>query len=76
MSRVLVEKETIYTEEVNMLMKGATYTEVIEYMESQDDSRRNNPFAAMTKKDPEPTTEAVESEVTVEPVETESEEEK
>ena len=76
MSRVLVEKETIYTEEVNMLMKGAAYTEVIEYMESQDDSRRNNPFAAMTKKDPEPTTEAVESEVTVEPVETESDEEK
>ena len=50
MSRVLVEKETIYTEEVNMLMKGATHTEVIEFMESQDDTRRANPFEAMTKK--------------------------
>ena len=29
MSRVLVEKETIYTDEVAMLMQGATYTEVI-----------------------------------------------
>ena len=49
MSRVLVEKETIYTEEVNMLMKGASYTEVIEFMDSQDGTRRENPFEAMTK---------------------------
>ena len=53
MSRVLVEKETIYTEEVNMLMKGATHTEVIAFMDSQDDTRRANPFYAMTKKEPE-----------------------
>ena len=53
MSRVLVEKETIYTEEVNMLMKGASHTEVIAYMESQDGNRRANPFEAMTKKEPE-----------------------
>ena len=75
MSRVLVEKETIYTEEVNMLMKGATYTEVIEYMDSQDDSRRSNPFEAMTKKDSAPMTEVVEAETTTEPTETVSEEE-
>ena len=48
MSRVLVEKETIYTEEVNMLMKGADYKEVIEFMDAQDGSRRENPFEAMT----------------------------
>ena len=50
MSRVLVEKETIYTEEVSMLMKGADYKEVIAYMDAQDDSRRANPFVVMTKK--------------------------
>jgi hypothetical protein len=49
MSRVLVEKETIYTEEVNMLMKGASYKEVVEFMDAQDGSRRINPFEAMTK---------------------------
>ena len=49
MSRVLVEKETIYTEEVNMLMKGADYKEVIEFMDGQDGSRRENPFEAMVK---------------------------
>ena len=70
MSRVLVEKETIYTEEVNMLMKGATYTEVIEFMDSQDDSRRNNPFEAMTKKDSEPVVETVKIEEAIETVET------
>jgi hypothetical protein len=44
MSRVLVERETIYNEEVEMLMKGATYTEVINYMDSQDGKRKENPF--------------------------------
>ncbi|MBQ7369637.1 MAG: ATP-dependent zinc metalloprotease FtsH [Clostridia bacterium] len=49
MSRVLVEKETIYTEEVDMLMKGADYKEVIAFMDSQDGTRRTNPFEAMTR---------------------------
>ena len=49
MSRVLVEKETIYTEEVGMLMKGADYKEVIEFMDAQDGSRRENPFEVMTR---------------------------
>ena len=44
MSRVLVEKETIYTEEVEMLMKGASYTEVIEFMDREGDKRKENPF--------------------------------
>jgi cell division protease FtsH len=38
MTRVLIERETIYTEEVEMLMQGKSYTEVIEYMDSQDDT--------------------------------------
>ena len=45
MSRVLVEKETIYTEEVNMLMKGATYEEVIADMERREGEHEANPFA-------------------------------
>ncbi len=40
MSRVLVEKETIYTEEVEMLMAGKDYKEVIAYMDTQDGDRR------------------------------------
>ena len=48
MARVLVEKETIYTEEVEMLMKGASYTEVIEFMEAEGDKRKDDPFARMT----------------------------
>lgn len=48
MSRVLVEKETIYTEEVGMLMSGKTYLEVIEFMDKQDDKHRENPFASVT----------------------------
>ena len=42
--RVLVERETIYTEEVEMLMKGAPYTEVIEFMDREGDKRKDNPF--------------------------------
>ncbi len=53
MSRVLVEKETIYTEEVGMLMKGASYTEVIEYMDGKEGTPRENPFASMTSPSPE-----------------------
>ena len=45
MSRVLVEKETIYTEEVEMLMKGASYKEVIEAMEKAEGAHEANPFA-------------------------------
>lgn len=44
MSRVLVEKETIYTEEVSMLMNGASYTEVIAFMDREEDKHRENPF--------------------------------
>ncbi len=53
MSRVLVEKETIYTEEVAMLMKGASYAEVVAYMNEREDEHKENPFAAMTTPSPE-----------------------
>lgn len=36
MSRVLVERETIYTEEVDLLMEGKDYKEVMEFMDHKD----------------------------------------
>lgn len=57
MSRVLVEKETIYTDEVAMLMQGATYTEVIAFMDAQEDRHEIDPFERMTKASPEHTVE-------------------
>jgi len=44
MARVLVEMETIYTDEVDMLMKGADYKEVIAYMEKHDKNAPDRPF--------------------------------
>ncbi len=44
MARVLVERETIYTAEVDMLMKGASYTEVLKYMEDHDKNTPDDPF--------------------------------
>ncbi|MCD8286624.1 MAG: ATP-dependent zinc metalloprotease FtsH [Clostridia bacterium] len=44
MARVLIEKETIYTEEVDLLMEGKSYAEVIQYMDEQDAKRADNPF--------------------------------
>ena len=48
MSRVLVERETIYTEEVKMLMNGATWDEVVADMEKRDGEHEANPFARVT----------------------------
>ena len=53
MSRVLVEKETIYTEEVAMLMKGASHAEVVAYMDEREGEHKENPFAAMSTPSPE-----------------------
>ena len=44
MARVLIERETIYTEEVDMLMSGKTYAEVIKYMDEQDEKQTENRF--------------------------------
>ena len=62
MSRVLVEKETIYTEEVAMLMKGASHLEVIAHMDEREDEHKENPFAAMTSPSPEHIIEDVKTE--------------
>jgi ATP-dependent Zn protease len=44
MARVLIERETIYTEEVDMLMQGKSFSEVIEYMDKMDVEHDGNPF--------------------------------
>ena len=44
MARVLIERETIYSDEVDMLMEGKSYTEVLEYMDKNDEQRSSNPF--------------------------------
>lgn len=44
MARVLIERETIYTEEVDMLLEGKTYSEVIKYMDDNDGVRIENRF--------------------------------
>ncbi|MBQ9081295.1 MAG: ATP-dependent zinc metalloprotease FtsH, partial [Clostridia bacterium] len=45
MARVLVERKTIYTEEVDMLVKGATVEEVLKAMDERDKTSGGNPFA-------------------------------
>ncbi len=62
MSRVLVEKETIYTEDVAMLMKGASYTEVIKAMDERDGEHEKNPFGRVEKKEEAPAEAPVEAE--------------
>ena len=37
MARVLIERETIYTDEVNMIMEGKSASEVIAFMDGKDD---------------------------------------
>ena len=55
MARVLVECETIYTAEVDMLMKGADYKEVLAYMEEHDKTVPDNPFGmTMAKAESKP----------------------
>lgn len=44
MARVLIEKETIYTEEVDLLMEGKSYSEVIQYMEEHENDHTNTAF--------------------------------
>lgn len=49
MARVLVERKTIYTEEVNMLVRGATVEEVLKAMDERDKTAVENPFARFEK---------------------------
>ncbi len=63
MARVLVERETIYTAEVDMLMKGSDWNEVLSYMESHDNGMPDDPFGnAAEKSEENPSEEKLEQE--------------
>lgn len=44
MARLLVEKETIYSEEVDMIMDGKSVEEILADMDERDKERKENPF--------------------------------
>ncbi len=44
MARLLVERETIYSEEVDMLMEGKSVEEIMAFMDENDRTLRENPF--------------------------------
>lgn len=50
MARLLVERETIFTEEVDMLMQGKSVEEIIEFMDKNERSLSENPFERGRKK--------------------------
>lgn len=54
MAHVLVERETIYTAEVDMLMRGASWEEVVAYMEEHDKDAPDDPFAVIRGGDSAP----------------------
>lgn len=49
MARLLVERETIFTEEVDMLMEGKSVEEIMEFMDNSTEPE--NPFDRMSVKD-------------------------
>ncbi len=61
MARVLVERETIYTAEVDMLMNGAGWEEVLAYMEEHDKDAPDDPFAVLRGKEESQTEEKPDS---------------
>ena len=60
MSRVLVEKETIYNDEVEMIMAGKDYKEVIAFMDAQDGDRRVRSMLGGKEEEPAKTEESKE----------------
>ena len=48
MARLLIERETIYSEEVDMIMDGKTVAEILENIDERDKKRKENPFGIST----------------------------
>ena len=44
MARLLVERETIFTEEVDMIMEGKSVEEIMKFMDANEKSLQENPF--------------------------------
>lgn len=57
MARILIEKETIHTEEVDMLMQGKSVEEVVKYMEAKE--AESNRAAGKNSEQPTPPAEAL-----------------
>ena len=51
MARLLVEKETIYSEEVTMIMEGKSVEEITAFMDSNEEELSKNPFARKSGKE-------------------------
>jgi cell division protease FtsH len=49
MARLLVERETIFTEEVDLLMQGKSVEEIMEFMDENERTLRENPFERKKK---------------------------
>jgi cell division protease FtsH len=69
MARLLIERETIYAEEVNLLMEGKSVEEIMDFMDKNESALSENPFERNLEKAPELTTEKEESVDSVETVE-------
>ena len=50
MARLLVERETIFSEEVDMLMEGKSVEEIMQFMDENERTLRDNPFERKSKK--------------------------
>ena len=58
MARLLIERETIYGEEVYMVMEGKTLEEILEYIEHKESA---NPLEKAMKKEAEETNNATQN---------------
>ncbi len=53
MARLLIERETIYAEEVNLLMEGKTPEEIMDFMDKNEGKLSENPFERNLEKAPD-----------------------
>ena len=49
MARLLVERETIFSEEVDMIMEGKTVEEIMAFMDENEKTLSENPFERKNK---------------------------
>ena len=52
MARLLIERETIYQEEVDLIMEGKDVKTIMEFMNGKDAEREANPFKKMETSKP------------------------
>ena len=74
MARLLIEKETIYQDEVDLIMEGKDVATITAFMESKEKERKENPFKRAEKNFAEKAEKAEKSEKTEQPEKTEKSE--